>query len=103
CELSPDERFLYYLPGAHGQATLHGTPVLQYEIATGRRKVLAFLAPAFERTHDYVPAGTYGVKISGDGSTLYANFNGHPADRIRPANMRPNGFGLTAFAAIHIP
>src|SRR6185312_11757242 len=33
CELSPDERFVYYLPGAHGQATRYGTPVLQYEIA----------------------------------------------------------------------
>jgi len=103
CELSPDDRFLYYLPGAHGQAVRHGTPVIQYEIATGRRKVLAFLARAFEQAHDYVPAGTYGVKISADGGTLYVNFNGHAADRIRPASMRPNGFGLTSFAAIHIP
>lgn len=103
CELSPDERFVYYLPGAHGQATRSGTPVLQYEIATGRRKVIAFLAPACEQAYDYVPAGTYGVKISADGGTLYVNFNGHAADRIRPRNMRPNGFGLTSFAAIHIP
>jgi hypothetical protein len=103
CELSPDERFVYYLPGAHGQATRYGTPVLQYEIATGRRKVLAFLAPACERAIGYVPAGTYGVKISADGGTLYVNFNGHAADRLRPASMRPNGFGLCSFAAIHIP
>jgi hypothetical protein len=103
CELSPDERFLYYMPGAHGQATRHGTPVVQYEIATGRRKVLAFLAPAFTRAHEYVPAGSYGVKISAAGDTLYVNFNGHPGDRLRPARLRPNGFGLCAFAAIHIP
>ena len=101
--LSPDERFVYYLPGAHGQATRHGTPVIQYEIATGRRKVLAFLAPAFEQAHHYVPAGTYGVKLSTDGGTLYVNFNGHPAPKFRPKTMRENGFGLTAFAAIHIP
>jgi hypothetical protein len=43
------------------------------------------------------------VKISTDGGTLYVNFNGHPGDAQRPARMRPNGFGLTAFAAIHIP
>ena len=103
CELSPDERFLYYMPGAHGQATRHGTPVVQYEIATGRRKVLAFLAPAFEREHAYVPAGTYGVKVSADGGTLFVNFNGHAADALRPRHHRPNGFGLCAFAAIHIP
>ncbi|MCC6419668.1 MAG: hypothetical protein IT429_15655 [Gemmataceae bacterium] len=103
CELSPDERFLYYLPGAHGGAFRHGTPVVQYEITTGRRKVLAFLARAFEQAHDYVPAGTYGMKVSADGATLYINFNGHAADRIRPRQMRPNGFGLCSFAALHIP
>jgi len=103
CELSPDERFVYYLPGAHGGATRYGTPVVQYEIASGRRKVLAFLAPAFEQAHDYIPAGTYGIKISADGGTLFVNFNGEAAARIRPKNMREDGFGLTSFAAIHIP
>jgi len=103
CELSPDERFLYYLPGAHGGAFRQGTPVVQYEIATGRRKVLAFLARAFEQAHNYVPAGTYGMKVSADGGTLYVNFNGHAADGTRPAHMRPNGFALCSFAAIHIP
>ena len=103
CELSPDERFLYYLPGSHGGAWKNGTPVIQYNLATGRRKVLAFLEAAVEHSLDYVPAGTYGMKISADGSTLYVNFNGHAADRIRPATMKPIGFGLTAFAAIHIP
>jgi hypothetical protein len=102
-ELSPDERFLYYLPGAHGGAFRDGTPVIQYEIATGKRKVLAFLVEAFENEHDYVPAGTYGMKVSADGGTLYVNFNGHPGDRNRPKQMRPNGFGLCGFAAIHIP
>jgi sugar lactone lactonase YvrE len=101
-ELSPDERFVYYLPGAHGQATRSGTPVIQYDLANNRRKVIAFLARAFETGHDYVPAGTYGIKISADGGTLYVNFNGHPTRNL-PKHLRPNGFGLCAFAAIHIP
>ena len=101
--LSPDERFVYYLPGAHGRAARYGTPVVQYEIATGRRKVLAFLAAAFEAAWDYVPGGTYGVKLSGDGGKLYVNFNGHAGDRTRPRAMKPNGFGLCGFAAIHVP
>jgi hypothetical protein len=50
-----------------------------------------------------MPAETYGVKVSADGGTLYVNFNGHAGDRTRPAKMKPNGFGLCAFAAIHIP
>jgi sugar lactone lactonase YvrE len=102
-ELSPDERFLYYLPGAHGGAVKIGTTVLQYEIATGRRKVLAFLGEGMERACRYVPGGTYGAKIGPAGDVLYVNFNGHAADAIRPKEMRPTGFGLTAFAAIHIP
>jgi hypothetical protein len=102
-ELSPDERFLYYLPGAHGGAFRSGTPLVQYEIATGKRKVLCFLAEAFEREHGYVPAGTYGMTLSADGATVYVNFNGHAADRLRPKAMQPNGFGLCAFAAIHLP
>ena len=77
--------------------------MVQYELATGTRKVLAFLAPAMEDQLGYVPGGTYGVMLSDDGSTLYVNFNGHAGDSIRPSNMRPIGFGLTSFMAIHIP
>ena len=103
-ELSPDERFLYYLPGGHGGARLIGTPVIQYEIATGQRKVLAYLAPAFNKACEYTPAGTYGIECSPDGSTLYVNFNGSPSSRFLPPNKKDaGGFGLTSFAAIHIP
>lgn len=101
--LSPDERFVYYLPGSHGQAFKYGTPVVQYEIATKTRKVLAFLAPALEEQIDYVPGGTYGMKLSQDGGTLFVNFNGHAADEIRPGQMKPIGFGLCSFVAIQIP
>ncbi len=38
-----------------------------------------------------------------NGSTLYVNFNGHAAASQRPSTMKPIGFGLCAFAAIHIP
>lgn len=103
CVLSPDERFVYYLPGAHGQAFKEGTPVIQYEIAAGRQKVLAFLADAFEAECGYVPGGTYGIKLSADGRTLFANLNGHAPDGVRPASMKTKGFGLCAFAAIEIP
>ncbi|NQU10352.1 hypothetical protein HQ590_06160 [bacterium] len=103
CVLSPDERFVYYLPGAHGAAWKYGTPVIQYRIATGRRKVIAFLRAGIEASCQYIPAGTYGVKINEDGSVLYVNFNGHAADVSRPDKMPASGFGLTAFAAIEIP
>jgi sugar lactone lactonase YvrE len=102
-EISPDDRYLYYLPGAHGGAHKNGTPVIQYEISTGTRKVLAFLGPAFAKAHEYTPSGTYGVKLSPDGGTLYVNFNGDPSDRFLVDKMRQDGFGLTSFAVIQIP
>jgi len=101
--LSPDEKYVYFLTGAHGTAGETGTPVIQYNVATGQRKVIAFLKAAMETLYDYSPGGTYGVKISADGSTLYVNLNGNAADSIRPKGMTAGGFGLTAFMALHIP
>jgi DNA-binding beta-propeller fold protein YncE len=99
---SPDERYLYYLPGAHGGAFKHGTPIVRYDREKNVREVLAFLAPYCEKTYGYVPAGTYGMKLSADGKTLYVNFNGHAIEGVRPAKRRADGFGLTSFAAIHL-
>lgn len=101
-ELSPDEKYVYYLPGAHGRAAGSGTPVIRFERATGKQVVLAFLASYCEKTYGYVPGGTYGMKISGDGRTLYVNFNGHMVEGRRPARLRTDGFGCTGFAAIHL-
>ena len=70
---------------------------MQFDLKRKKRKVLAFLGPALEEQIGYVPGGTYGVKLSKDGSTLYVNFNGHPRDDLRPSNLRPIGFGLNAF------
>jgi hypothetical protein len=104
-ELSPDEKYLYYLPGAHGKAYNSGTPIMRYEIATGKQTVMAFLASYCEKTLGYVPGGTYGMKLSADGRTIYVNFNGHVVESLRPATMKKmtQGFGCTGFAAIHLP
>lgn len=101
--LSPDEKYVYYLPGAHGGAKDIGTPIVQYEIATGKRKVLSFLGDAVESKLGVRLSGTYGAKLSADGSTLYVNFNGHAREDLRVEKMKPNGFGFTTFVAVHIP
>ena len=100
--LSPDGKYVYYLPGSHGGAVKDGCPVVQYNIATGQRKVIAFLGSVLPK-HGYVPGGSYGVKLSADGSTLYANLNGHATDEFRHERMRPFGFGLTSLAVVEIP
>jgi hypothetical protein len=102
CDLSPDEKYVYYLPGAHGSAGFSGTPLIQYDIAKGQQKALAFLSEQMIKTFSYAPGGTYGVKISKDGGTLYVGLNGSPPDALRPKGLG-RGFGLTSFAIIHIP
>lgn len=102
CDLSPDQRFLYYLPGAHGSAGFSGTPVIQYNIATGEQKALAFLFEPMNKQLNYAPGGTYGMKVSEDGSKIYVGLNGAPSDSLRPAELH-EGFGLTSFAVIEIP
>lgn len=102
CVLSPDEKYLYYLPGAHGSAGFSGTPVIQYNIAEGRQKALAFLSEPMVKAFNYAPGGTYGVKISSDGSALYIGLNGSLAGDAKPKEHE-SGFGLTSFAVVHIP
>lgn len=102
CDLSPDEKYLYYLPGAHGSAGFSGTPVIQYDIEDGQQKALAFLYDPMNKALNYAPGGTYGMKISNDGSTLFVGLNGAPSDSLRPKGLGA-GFGLTSFAIIHIP
>ncbi len=102
CDLSIDEKYLYYLPGAHGSAGFSGTPVIQYEIASGKHKAIAFLSEPMLNAFNYAPGGTYGLKISEDGSKLFIGLNGSPPDALRPKGLG-RGFGLTSFAVIHIP
>jgi hypothetical protein len=95
--ISPDDKYLYYAPGAHGSGgKKHGAAVVQYEIATGRRKVLAFLQqPLLERLKWQI-GGTYNLQIDPKGETLYCTFNG-----AAPGNR--SSFGQPAVVVIHIP
>lgn len=106
CVLSPDEKYLYYLPGAHGSAGFSGTPVIQYNIERNEQKALVFLSETLAERVGYAPGGTYGIQISDDGSVLYVGLNGSPADStmVMPDGLRKEpGFGLTSFASIYIP
>ncbi|MEO6845631.1 MAG: hypothetical protein ABI443_00110 [Chthoniobacterales bacterium] len=100
--LSPDEKYLYFVPGGHGPGADVDTPLVQYNIATGERKVIAFLRDVIAQATGYAPSGTFGAKISADGSTVYINFNGD-LPKGQNTTKHSEGFGLTGFTAIHIP
>ena len=94
--MSPDEKYLYYAPGAHGSGNRHGSPVVQYDIASGRRKVLAFLAPPLLKAHQYQVGGTYNLQIDPAGERLYFTFNGAPAGAR-------SMFGKPSVMVVHVP
>jgi sugar lactone lactonase YvrE len=98
--LSPDERFLYYAPGAHGSSGRMGTPVVQYELATGRRKVLAFLNEPVRRKLSYNLGGTYNLQIDPSGERLFITFNGAP---LAENGRKQEAFGQPSLVVLHIP
>lgn len=97
--LSPDDRFLYFAPGAHGSGARSGAPVVQYEIATGKRKVLAFLQQPLRDKLGYQIGGTYNLQIDPDGARLFFTFNGADVGGGR----RQETFGKPAVVVVHVP
>jgi len=97
--LSPDERYLYYSVDAHGNAFVHGSPVVQYDLQTNSRKVIAFLHPYYAEKYGYVFGGSYSIAISPDASKLVICWNG----RFRAPGDQGESFGQPSFMVIHIP
>ncbi len=90
----PSGRYLYYIPGAHGGAERDNTPVVQYDTQTKQRKVIAFLAPAFQQQVNCVPSGTYGLALDDKGETMFVTWNVNRGTKVWDC------CGLTV---IHIP
>lgn len=98
CRLDPSGRYVYYVPGAHGKSSRSGTPVIQWNVKTGQRKVIAFLHTFIRKSAGYHVGGTYGLALNADGSQLCINFNGSPL----PTGRHPD-FGLCSVIVLHIP
>jgi hypothetical protein len=98
--LSPDARFVYYAPGAHGGGSRIGSPVVQYDVRTKQKKVIAFLNPPAREKLNYNVGGTYNLKTSPDGGRLYATFNGAP---VNPTAKKVETFGQPSLVVIDIP
>ncbi len=100
CVMSPDGRYVYYVPGAPG------VPVVQYDIARNQRKVIAFLGEAVEKRTRYIVGTVFGLKMSADGSTLYGHTNGYSYQGEKPVGeveLAKVGWSVVSFVAIHIP
>ena len=96
--LSPDKRFLYYISASGLRGTPlpyeSGLPVIQYDIARNRKKVLAFLALYYMQQYGFGLCCTYAIALNADGRSLVAVMNG---DDGTPQ------YGQIAVLQIHIP
>lgn len=92
------ERYLYYVPGAHGGIIKEDVPIIQYDLKTNKHKILAFVGRYYRDNYGYEPDGTFSTALNDEGSILYITWNGNRAERV-PGK----GWDTTAMMAIYIP
>jgi hypothetical protein len=101
---SPGGRYVYYLPGAHGLGFKDGSPLIQYDTQTGKKKVLAFLHPFYHDKYGYTPGGTFSIRLDDTGERLFVLWNGGFVDiEEQMKKDRPDVFGQCAVMLIYIP
>jgi hypothetical protein len=86
-EADPTGRYLYYVPGAHGGAAADGSPVVQYDVKTGKKKVIAFLHDVFWEKYGTPSTGRLGRPSTRRGSDRWASgFSplGYRVTRVTP-------------------
>ncbi|MGC3968159.1 MAG: hypothetical protein QM775_12555 [Pirellulales bacterium] len=93
-DADPTGRYLYYVPGAHGGAERDGSPVVQFDVKTRTRKVIAFLHPYFHETHGATLKGTYSTAVDRSGDKLYITWNVSRGSR---------GWDSCGLTVVHIP
>ena len=92
----PSGRFLYYVPGAHGGASKDGTPIVQYDVQTRKRKVLAFLHKHFHKKCKYHLDGCFCSVLDPKGESLYISWDGW-------RDGQPRGPESSALTVVEIP
>jgi hypothetical protein len=95
-DADPTGRYLYYAPGAHGGGPRDNTPVVQFDVRTGRKKVIAFLHPFYEARYGGALRGTYASAMdpAGAGDKLYVTWN---------VSRGTKAWDCCALTVIHIP
>ncbi len=98
-DVDPTGRYLYYIPGAHGGSQRDGTPIVQFDVKTRKKKVIAFLHPFYFEKYGYTLLGTFGSAIDEKGEKLYVTWNGNRGGDRRGRT----DFDTCAMTVIHIP
>ena len=99
--MDPAGRYLYYMPGDLRlyNADTYG-PIVQYDVKTGKKKVIAWLVDYYYEKYGYWVGGTYGLETSRDGSSLIIIMNG--AFRMRN-DLQDNPYEYPSVFIVEIP
>jgi hypothetical protein len=95
-EADPTGRYLYYVPGAHGGATKDGTPVVQLDVRSGKKKVLAFLHEHFWEKYGYALDGSFGNALDEKGERYFISWDGW-------RKGQPRGWESASITVLSIP
>lgn len=95
-DVDPTGRFLYYIAGAHGGADDDGCPIVQFDVKTKKRKVIAFLHPFYKDKYGCTLKGTYSSALDAKGENLFITWNA-----VRGSN--PKMWDGCALTVVHIP
>jgi hypothetical protein len=95
------ERYLYFVAGSHGGSYKDGSPLVQYDLATRKRKIIAFLHPFCEKHFGFVAMGSYATAVSPEGDKVFITWHGN---RGGPDPKRKKlSFNTCALTVVHIP
>jgi hypothetical protein len=95
-EADPTGRYLYFVPGAHGGAAGDGTPVVQFDLKTSQRKVIAFLHGHFWEKYGYALDGSFGSALDEKGERFFISWDGW-------RKGQPRGWESCSMTVVHIP
>jgi hypothetical protein len=98
-DADPTGRYVYYIPGAHGGSEKDGAPVVQFDVKTKTKKVIAFLHPFLKDEYGFTPLGTFSSAVASEGDKLYITWNGN----LGGMKGRRLTWDACALTVIHIP
>lgn len=87
-------RFVYYVPGAHGGSDQDGSPLVQFDTRTKKRKALAFLHPFYAKKYGFTTKGTYSVAAEPNGERVFITWN---------ASRGGRAWDCCALGVVHVP
>ncbi|MDX1624226.1 MAG: CRTAC1 family protein [Gemmatimonadota bacterium] len=99
-ELDPGERYVYYMPHAHGSAYEEGAPVYRFDVRTRQHEVVASINQEIVRRYRYRIGGTYAFDIDPEGKHLYLSLNAVNLERDPDPR---SGFGDPVIVVLEIP